>query len=271
MKIMPGLWPLFLRAIRTWAANPAQASLYVVVPLVLSTIALLLWNRSFSILVEIVAVEQGGAPLSPAQQIIPGLTIVFLMMAMGTLAMRISIERETGAWRCLLVTPVRRPALPLSWALAAYVLLAFGPLAVLFIYGRIVFGMEIGNYTVFLVLAVFAWVPVGFGLLFANLTTNQSLQQQFAILVAVLLAAVGGGMIPAALFPEWGKVVAQLTPHYWFLDSVHGLMTADKNLLDVIPALLLIAAYGLQLSDLLSCIDGAIFRGRKGGEEITIK
>ncbi len=223
--------------------------MYLVIPSVFGTIAFVFWNDAFEVLVAVMATSERGPELSPAQQLIPGLTLIFTMMSAGTLAMRICRERETGSWRRFLVAPIWRPALPLSWALAAYILFAGGPLVVMFVYARIAFGMMVGDwFGVLLIVGVFSLVPIGLGLLLAGCFNSESLLQMIAVLVSVLLASVGGAMVPAALFgPGWKQFVAHLTPHYWYLDSVQGLMTHESGLIDVLPAGGILLAYALVL------------------------
>lgn len=246
---IPGLGPLFRRSLKIWAANPFQVLMYLVIPTIFGTIAFVFWNDAYEVLVGLVAIREGKPEMSPAQQLIPGLTLIFTMMAAGTVAMRISQEREIGSWRRFLVAPIWRPALPLSWVLAAYVLFAAAPLVVIFVYARVVFGMMVGDwFGVLLILSVFSLVPVGLGLFLASWLNSQGMLQMVAVLISVLLASVGGAMVPAALFdPGWQQFVAHLTPHYWYLDSVQGLMTHEKGLIDVLPAIGALLAYALAL------------------------
>ena len=223
--------------------------MYLVIPTIFGTVAFVFWNDAFEVLVDVVATSERGPELSPAQQLIPGLTLIFTMMSAGTLAMRICRERETRSWRRFLVAPIWRPALPLSWALAAYILFAGGPLVVMFVYARVSFGMMVGDwFGVLLIVGVFSLVPIGLGLLLASWLKSEDLLQMAAVLISVLLASVGGAMVPAALFgPGWEQFVAHLTPHYWYLDSVQGLMTHESGLIDVLPAVGILLAYALVL------------------------
>lgn len=47
--------------------------------------------------------------------------------------------------------------------------------------------------------------------------------------VILILAAVGGSMVPRFLMPPWLQSAGWLTPHAWVIDAYQGLLWRDEG------------------------------------------
>ena len=71
----------------------------------------------------------------------------------------------------------------------------------------------------------------------------------------LVLAAIGGSMVPRFLMPAWLQTVGWFTPHAWVIDAYQGILWRDAGLSQVYRAwgvLLAIGGAGLVLAQTLA-------------------
>jgi len=74
--------------------------------------------------------------------------------------------------------------------------------------------------------------------------TSRDQAQTLSTFVYLLLAAVGGSMIPRFLMPPWLQALGWFTPHAWVIDAYQGLLWRDAGLQDLYKAWIVLAAIG---------------------------
>lgn len=72
--------------------------------------------------------------------------------------------------------------------------------------------------------------------------------------VALVLAALGGSMVPLELFPEWLRGVANVTPHAWANDAFAEIVRRGGGVADVAPNLLVLTLYALVLGGIATAL-----------------
>jgi ABC-2 type transport system permease protein len=68
-----------------------------------------------------------------------------------------------------------------------------------------------------------------------------------AVLVGLLLGALGGAMVPLELFGEPMASLARLTPHAWAIDALRGLAFEGAGVVEILVPLLVLAAFAAAL------------------------
>ena len=59
----------------------------------------------------------------------------------------------------------------------------------------------------------------------------------------MLLALVGGAMVPLEVFPPVMQTVARLTPHAWAMDALGAAVNASSGVVAVLPQLAVLLAF----------------------------
>jgi ABC-2 type transport system permease protein len=76
-------------------------------------------------------------------------------------------------------------------------------------------------------------------------TTNQALP--FGAISIVILAAIGGILVPKDILPPVMQHIALISPLYWGLDGVNEIMLRDGGLHNVVPHILVLSLLGFVL------------------------
>lgn len=125
--------------------------------------------------------------------------------------------------------------------------------------GRFAIGMFQGSYIVvatalifdvhwgspwltLLVLAVFASVAAGAAMVLGSLVDHEGTAAGLGVGLGLVLAAIGGSMMPLELFPETMRTVAHVTPHAWGYEAFAEIQRRDGGLVDILPQLGVLAA-----------------------------
>ncbi len=105
-----------------------------------------------------------------------------------------------------------------------------------------------------LVVTAFALTGTGAGMLLGSTFSNEQQAGGFAIFGALMLAALGGSMIPLEIFPDTMVTVAHFTPHAWGNDAFATLIRHSGGIADIATELTVLTAYGLALVALSSAV-----------------
>lgn len=115
----------------------------------------------------------------------------------------------------------------------------------------VLFGVDWGNLPLsLLVLLLFSLVASGAAILLGTLLDNEGAAGGLGVGLGLVLAALGGSMLPLELFPDTIRRVADLTPHAWAYDAFAEIQRRGGNLVDVLPNLGVLAAMAVLLVSL---------------------
>jgi ABC-2 type transport system permease protein len=95
--------------------------------------------------------------------------------------------------------------------------------------------------------ALFAAVGCGAGMLMGALFRNEQQASAVSLLAGLGLAAVGGSMVPLEVFPDAMRKVAHLTPHAWGNDAFATLVGRSGGIGDIVTELAVLAAFAAGL------------------------
>jgi ABC-2 type transport system permease protein len=186
--------------------------------------------------------EVGGFRLSAAQQLI---AFVFLT-SLSASAMLIE-TRRLGVSRRMLASPTSARSILLGETLGRYgIALLQGGMIVI---GTIVvFRVDWGNLlTTSIVIVLFALIASAAAMVMGSALSNAPQAGALGVFLGLVLAALGGCMVPLELFPPTMAAIAHLTPHAWAIDALGGSLARDAGPVEVGTELGALAAYAAGL------------------------
>ncbi|GAA3406973.1 ABC transporter permease [Pseudarthrobacter polychromogenes] len=184
----------------------------------------------------------GRFDLGAAQQL---LLFVFLSSLTGAATM--IKARRLGVIARVMAGPVA------SWqALAGQALGRFGIAAVqggyIMLGTALLFGVDWGNPLLAgLVLAFFCAVSAAAAMVIGSLMDNDAAASGVGVGLGLVLAGLGGSMVPPEFFSETLQAVSRVTPHRWAYDAFAYIQRHDGTLADILPQLGVLAAMALAL------------------------
>lgn len=115
----------------------------------------------------------------------------------------------------------------------------------------VLFGVQWGNIPLsLLVLLVFALVASGAAILLGTLLSTEGAASGAGVGLGLVLAALGGSMLPLELFPDAIRRVADLTPHAWAYTAFAEVQRRGGTLVDILPNLAVLAAMAVGVASL---------------------
>jgi ABC-2 type transport system permease protein len=196
-----------------------------------------------SLLAQVIRVESiqvtGQDVKSPAAtRIVGGWAMQFLLFALSGAATALFYERDHGIFHRILAGPVGRAQI--LWSKFIYgICIGLLQLTVLFIGGRVLYGIDIEHHIgLLLLVCLFAAAAcTAFGMLLAAVTTSAEAASGLATFVILLMCAVGGAWFPVTLMPETIQYFSKLTLVYWAMEGFSQVLWADASFLELLPTL----------------------------------
>jgi ABC-2 type transport system permease protein len=199
------------------------------------------WSPALSV----VSVQPTAARISVTpntlQQTVPGYTVMFVYFMIGAVAASLKLERNTGALRRLMTTPVGRGELLAGKVLSA-LLVGVLQIGVLFAIGALFFGMTLGNAPGALALLTVAVALSAVCLGLAAAAYNFERGLTLILIVAALLA---GCMFPADWLPPVLRTINVALPQTWAMQGFQDLITRGMGLSEVLPEMAALLGFAL--------------------------
>lgn len=102
----------------------------------------------------------------------------------------------------------------------------------------LIFDVDWGNlWLSLLVLSVFALVAAGAAMVLGSVLDNEGAAVGAGVGIGLVLAAIGGGMMPLEIFSDTMRQVAHITPHAWGYDAFAQIQRHNGGLADILPQL----------------------------------
>jgi len=90
-----------------------------------------------------------------------------------------------------------------------------------------------------------AAAAAGLAMAIVSFCRTRDQAQMLSTFVILILAAVGGSMVPRFLMPEWLQTVGWVTPHAWAIEAYQAILWRDGGVSSVYLAWIVLAAIGL--------------------------
>ncbi len=204
--------------------------------------------------------SSGTVELRPnsRQQNVPAWTIFGIFFIVGTLGLSFLQEQQAGTFMRLRTVPLS-PVVLLLGKLLPFYLINLLQAALLFSLGIAVLHLEPG--TEFLALLIItietSAVATSLGLLLATTFQNTEQLNNIANVGMVILAALGGILVPLHVMPAPLKLIARLTPQYWALVAYQDILLRGKHLSEIWLSLIILFLFAF------CCFGLAVGRLRK--------
>jgi ABC-2 type transport system permease protein len=112
----------------------------------------------------------------------------------------------------------------------------------------LLFGVDWGNpLLTLLVLVVFSAVAAGAAMVLGALMDNEGAASGVGVGLGLVLAGLGGGMVPLELFTDTLRTVAHATPHAWAYEAFAEIQRHDASIVEILPQLGALTAMALVL------------------------
>ncbi|WP_431473363.1 ABC transporter permease [Ornithinimicrobium sp. W1665] len=165
-----------------------------------------------------------------------GQLLLFVFLNTLTAASATIQARRSGALRRVMAAPVNARQVVAGQALGRFVVAAFQGIYIIMAASSLLFGVDWGNIVVVsVVVAVFGLVAAGVAMLIGVLMDSEGVASGVAVGAGLILAAVGGSMVPLEFFPDTMRRFAYLTPHAWGYEAIAEVQRRGGGLVDVLP------------------------------------
>lgn len=194
--------------------------------------------------------DEGGLPSRGSlrfQILVPSYAVTFAFFLVLTVGWMFVGERRQGTLVRLRAAPLSRGQLLIGKFLPALGVALFQG-AFLIGAGKLIFGLHWGAEPLWLlaVVAATAFAATGLAMLVAAVAKTETQVAVYGTLLVLVLAGIGGSMMPRDLMPETMRQVSHITPHAWALDAYQQLLlNPDPNLRIVMVACAILAGFGL--------------------------
>jgi len=178
-------------------------------------------------------------------QVVPGYAVMFAMFGVLGGAGAILEEKERGTFKRLLIAPVPKYAL-LGGKLLSQFIVGVAQVALMFIFGTLVFHVSLGGSILGLVLVTLAtcWATTALGMLLVAVIKSRKQIHPITTLIVLGTSAIGGSWFPLFLMPKWVQQAARVTLVAWAMEGYNRLMLFDAGLNDVWPNIGVLLLYG---------------------------
>jgi len=207
-------------------------------------------------LVEIKETQPAGMEIdsfpNSTQQNVPGYALFGMFFISGVLASSILEEKQVGTFRRLLAAPLSRTAFLLG-KLTPYVFVNLVQVALMFAVGVFVMpligapALNLGRHpeALALISVVTSLSATGLGLMIAALAKTNTQIGGLGALIAVILAALGGVMVPRFIMPQFMQTLGLITPHAWALDAYQDVLVRGYGLGHIWPGIAALTGFAV--------------------------
>lgn len=206
-----------------------------------------------------IPVAKDGSSIIPnaTQHNVPAWTIFAMFFIVVSLSTSIVKEKLSGS-------AVRLKTLPTSFLMnlhakqITYVVVTLAQVAVIFSLGIFLFPhlglptlvLPANLFNLFIVSVFCGWCAVSYGVLVGVYAKSMEQAIGFGAVSVVILAAIGGIVVPAFAMPEPLRIAMKISPMHWCMEAFYTLFLKAGYTKDVIASLipLLVIIFALQLA-----------------------
>jgi ABC-2 type transport system permease protein len=195
---------------------------------------------------------------NPFDRFSPGMLVQFVLFGLTQSATALVLERRSGTWDRLLMTPLTRGGLVLG-KLLSLLGLVLAQALILIVAGQFLFGVDYMRAplaTLLLAVALSVWVAA-LGVLIGVLARNEGQALAVAMMAMFAFSALGGAWFPLEVAGETFAAVARLLPAAWAMDGFQDILLRGGGLADVVPAVGVVMGYAVL------CLGVAVWRLRR--------
>lgn len=155
---------------------------------------------------------------------VAGTAIMMLLFSVASMGAGLLDEKQEGTLKKLLYSPMHANNILFGKMIYANCV-SFLQLTLMFIYARLVFGLDIFSHLPSLVLMIFftAYACSSFGVFIASFAQSRGQVQGLSTLIVLVMSCFGGSMLPIFLMPEFIQKVSVLSVNYWGIQGFYDI------------------------------------------------
>ncbi len=192
---------------------------------------------------------QGGIELFIAY-VFAGLTVMFIFFIVAMCSTSLLDEREAGTIRRLLSAPAPRGTI-IAGKTLAFMLLGSLQVVVMFSVANLLLKAPLGHSPLALaaLTLVVTFTAAAMGMMVAALAKTASQASSIGLILAFVLAAMGGAL-PTAKEPlsrvdGFAGALARITPHAYAVEGYYRVMAENETFSQVLPEIGILLAFGI--------------------------
>lgn len=188
-----------------------------------------------SVAVESVAdttANPGGFTIGAQSQV-----ILFVFLTSLTGATELILTRELGISRRMFSTPTSAWTIIVGEGLGRYAFALFQGFFIVIV-SAVAFGVNwVDPLATTAIVLVFGLVAAGGAMVIGAWARNASQGGALGSALGLLLALLGGTMVPADVFPSAMRTISHVTPHAWAMDAFRKMLLDNAGLVQILPQL----------------------------------
>jgi ABC-2 type transport system permease protein len=173
--------------------------------------------------------------------------ILFVFLTSLSASSMLIETRRYGITRRMLVSPTSVRTILVGETLGRYAIALLQGL--LIVVGTVLlFQVDWGNpLTTTIVVLLFALAATGAAMVMGSVLQNAAQAGAMGVFLGLVLAAIGGCMVPLEIFPPVMYAIAHFVPHSWAIEALNASISRGAPPVDVGTELLVLAAYSAGL------------------------
>jgi len=173
--------------------------------------------------------------------------VMFVFLTATTSSAALIQARQLGVSRRMFSTPTSAGTIIGGETLGRYLVTLLQGLFIIGI-AALAFEVQWGNpLGAALIMVTFSLVGTGAGMLIGTTFSNAEQAAGLSVFFSLLLAALGGAMVPLEIFPDTMRQIAHVTPHAWAIDGYSELIRLSGTAADIVRELGVLLAMGVAL------------------------
>jgi ABC-2 type transport system permease protein len=184
-------------------------------------------------------------PLTAFQITFPQAMLWGILGCTATFAISIVKERTNGTFARLRIGPISRAHILAGKGLACFTTCLFIS-CILLIGAKTIFKMPIGNILLFIP-AAFSTVLCFVGLMMLICTLGRTEQSVGGAgwAIIMIMAMIGGGMVPLAFMPSWLRPFSHISPVRWSIFALEGAIWRNFSISEMISPCVVLLTIGI--------------------------
>jgi ABC-2 type transport system permease protein len=173
--------------------------------------------------------------------------ILFVFLTSLSASSMLIETRRYGITRRMLASPTSVRTILVGETLGRYAIALLQGL--LIVVGTVLlFQVDWGNrLTTTIVVLLFALAATGAAMVMGSVLQNAAQAGAMGVFLGLVLAAIGGCMVPLEIFPPLMYTIAHFVPHSWAIEALNGSISRSASPAEVGTELLVLAAYAAGL------------------------
>ena len=173
--------------------------------------------------------------------------ILFIFLTSLSASAMLIETRRLGITRRMLASPTPVRTILVGETLGRYAIALVQ--GVLIVVGTVLlFQVDWGNpLTTGLVVVLFALAATGAAMVMGSVLKNAAQAGAMGVFLGLVLAAIGGCMVPLEIFPPGISRIAHFTPHAWAIEALNASIATSATPAEVAPDLTVLALYAAGL------------------------